>query len=80
MPPCTISDLRAGDGLVEARRDLVGALAPDAEVAQLELGMAQTGPVLPLAFGIAGARARVPVRRALRDRVAEAATTGELHA
>ena len=50
----------AGDRLVEAGGDLVGALAPDAVVAELELGMSKPGPVLPLPFGVAGARAASP--------------------
>src|SRR5205085_9387753 len=62
----------ARDGRVEARGDLVGALAPPAVVQELELAMPQRGPVLPAAVLVAAPPARVPVRRALGDRVAEA--------
>ena len=51
IPPCTISTSASAHGFVEPRRDLVGALAPDAEVAKLELGVTQRRPVLPLALG-----------------------------
>jgi len=75
IPPWTIS-VSAPDGFVEPHRDLVGALAPDAEVAQLELGMEQRRPVLPLTLGVPGPGARIPERRALGDRVTEAGDDG----
>ena len=72
MPPWHEQHAGADGSLVEPCGDLVGALAPDPEVAELELGMEQSCPVLPLAFGVPDALARVPVRGALGDRVPEA--------
>jgi hypothetical protein len=46
--------LGAGDGFVEAARDLVGALAVDAVIREGELGVCEVRPVLPLPFGVAG--------------------------
>ena len=40
----------ARDGVVEARGDLVGALAPDPEVAELELGVHAARPSAPTAL------------------------------
>src|SRR4051812_24379849 len=72
--------LRPRGGLLEAARDLVRPLAPDPVVSELELGPEEAGPVLPLPLRIAAPPPRVPVGRALGDRVAEARDDGTPHA
>ena len=70
--------LGAFDGFVEARCNLVGALAVHAVIAEVELRRSARRPPLPLAalVGLADARAhngiRIPERRAGRDRITEA--------
>ena len=69
---------RSGRALVEPSRDLIGALAVDAAVAEFEPRIAVRGPVLPLAAlverrtdPLLDARIRVPQGRPGRDGVAE---------
>jgi len=56
-PALDDQDVRAVGGLVEARQDLLGSLAVDAVVREVELRMAQRRPVLPLPARVAGKRA-----------------------
>ena len=73
----TIQHVRALGAVAEPRRDLVGALAEDPAVVELELGALAGGPVLELAAFIRRRHPRpdrgvwVPERRARGDRVAQ---------